>query len=311
MDEKDLLQRLRISYHLTNYHKVLETYQSAGVSGRELQQHGFEIISLVARALVKTGLISTKLLGEFPLEGNRVLQDAFNIYNAYLRPLANTPVREEDIISGLDECIQAAQNAKFPAAGHLQLSLLHLWLANGDFSSLLGSGAEYVPAAERAFLRLEAFLALDRLDLAQKSVDELAKLDDDDVITSLAKILLRLKKGDFSGALTLIDETKEKFEDSIKLQNMKVVCFLGLRAFDKAFSLGSQIYSFLSKEETRFDKREAEIAISNTIVAATHLKYQTDALIDALRKLNPASQILNHEAEVEAFLTKATAAAGK
>ena len=108
----------------------------------------------------------------------------------------------------------------------------------------------------------------------------MSMIDDDDLASHLAHIYLlvffqekaffnglrQIFQGKLEDALFLIDETKEKFQDSLKLLNLKAACLISLKQYDNAKTLLDKLLNILTNKEQYKDRQETEICLNNLIV---------------------------------------------
>jgi uncharacterized protein HemY len=70
----------------------------------------------------------------------------------------------------------------------------------------------------------------------QKSADSvlqsMEQKDDDDILVNLCKIENFIAKSDFDKGLQLVQELRDKFEESAKLLSLASSCFMGKREFE-------------------------------------------------------------------------------
>lgn len=70
----------------------------------------------------------------------------------------------------------------------------------------------------------------------QKSADSVLQTmeqkDDDDILVNLCKIENFIAKSDFDKGLQLVQELRDKFEESAKLLSLASSCFMGKREFE-------------------------------------------------------------------------------
>ena len=121
---------------------------------------------------------------------------------------------------------------------------------------------------------------MNQFTLAETTQKKMSMIDDEDLATHLAHIFLlvtfmsfffyimyfKVFQGRLEDALFLIEETKEKFQDSLKLLNLKASCLIALKQYDNAKTLLEKLLNILTNKEQYKDKQETEICLNNLIV---------------------------------------------
>lgn len=72
--------------------------------------------------------------------------------------------------------------------------------------------------------------------------------------------------GKIEDAVFLIDETKEKFQDSLKLLNLKGACLIALKQYDNAKVMLEKLFSILTNKDQYKDRQETEICVNNLVI---------------------------------------------
>eukprot|EP01016_Furgasonia_blochmanni_P032917 TRINITY_DN3405_c0_g1_i1.p1 TRINITY_DN3405_c0_g1~~TRINITY_DN3405_c0_g1_i1.p1 ORF type:complete len:306 (-),score=75.87 TRINITY_DN3405_c0_g1_i1:551-1468(-) len=284
MDEKDILFRVRNSFFLGNHHKVIDIWRE--ISTEKFSPNiGFELYSVVGRALSLVQSNNPKLLEDVP-KASKDLQEIFDAYHSYLSPLNNT-ITEEEARALREECDAAKSKSKMPLQMHLDTIKIYLHLAEKNFNNVLNHNTPGMNQIESLFVKLQAYLSLNRPDQAEKIFDEIKKADDEDILTHLAAIYINITKSKYDSALSLIDETKEKFEESAKLLNLKVACLISLGQIENSLSLLLKLYTFLSNKEQMNDKNELEVCLRNLITVSFILGQSSDEYVKAINELRP------------------------
>lgn len=68
----------------------------------------------------------------------------------------------------------------------------------------------------------------------------------------------------------MIDELKERFEDSAKLNNLKVAALIALGKFDQALVILNKLFTVLTNKEQLYDQSELETVLSNLIICSLY-----------------------------------------
>jgi len=69
---------------------------------------------------------------------------------------------------------------------------------------------------------------------AESVLSSMKTADDEDILVNLCKIENYIAKGEFDSGIQLVQELRDKFEDSAKLLSLAASCFMGKREFEKA-----------------------------------------------------------------------------
>jgi len=91
-----------------------------------------------------------------------------------------------------------------------------------------GSYIEYNTMLFRAHIECRDFKN------AETILESLKKLNDEDILVSLCKIEWHIIKHEYDFARQLVQELRDKFEDSAKLLSLAASCFMGKREFGHA-----------------------------------------------------------------------------
>ena len=113
----------------------------------------------------------------------------------------------------------------------------------------------------------------------EAKLKELYNFEDEELIIGLAQIyfdvdaiLIKIHSGNIAAALSSIDELKEKFQDSIKLLNLKGLCLINSGQYENAYALLLKLLSVIEQnEEFQEDEKEIEITLHNFIAVAKYL----------------------------------------
>lgn len=79
-----------------------------------------------------------------------------------------------------------------------------------------------------------------------------------------------MSTGKNNEAIALIDELKEKFEDSAKLNNLKAAAYISLGKLEQAVAILNKLYTVLTNKEQFYDQSELETALANLIVCSLY-----------------------------------------
>lgn len=69
-----------------------------------------------------------------------------------------------------------------------------------------------------------AYFQIWRIDMAEKTLNLMKQLNEEDVLTHLANIIFKMYSQQYDSALNIIDEVKDKYANSFKLMNLKAIC---------------------------------------------------------------------------------------
>lgn len=88
-----------------------------------------------------------------------------------------------------------------------------------------------------------------RLDLAEKTLKKMKSINEEDVLTHLANIVFKMHQGKFDIAINILDEVKDKYEQSSKLVMMKVICLMELGQFQQAQKIMIALYEYFKDKK--------------------------------------------------------------
>lgn len=66
-------------------------------------------------------------------------------------------------------------------------------------------------------------------------------------------------------AISTIEELKEKFQDSLKLLNLKAICLINQGHFESAHTLLQKLLSVIEQNDELQDEKEVEISLHNFV----------------------------------------------
>ncbi|OQR86296.1 coatomer subunit epsilon [Achlya hypogyna] len=129
------------------------------------------------------------------------------------------------------------------------------------------------------------YLKMDRIDLAEKQVQDMKRIDEDATCTQLAKSwTLVAKGGDACDEAALhFQELRDRFGASAQLLNAAAVAYMGLLNYAEADHLLNEA---LAKDPA------FEETYVNLVAVSQHLKKDSSAYIATLAQLNPANEWL-------------------
>eukprot|EP01084_Bolivina_argentea_P172543 298901_1 len=164
---------------------------------------------------------------------------------------------------------------------------------------------------EKLLQETQIYLKIGRPDLAQKSVQKMQELEDDDAITQIANISLCL----FHGGYQKVNDANELIEDlisannpTIQLINMQCVANMHLKNWTEAWKLCKQSRDLAKQLQTNNKHFEISTAtLINSITCLQNLNKGQEVipkLLDQLHKINPNHKYLKNKQNMEALFDK-------
>jgi hypothetical protein len=102
-------------------------------------------------------------------------------------------------------------------------------------------------------------------------------------------------------ALRLLDEIKEKYEESARLINLRTVALIRAGKYEEAVKLSNKLTGAMGAKESLYDKIELETSLSLLAAASLSLNKtaEREAALKTLRETNQHSLLLKELASVE------------
>ncbi|KAM3136236.1 hypothetical protein pb186bvf_011695 [Paramecium bursaria] len=296
----------KVAYFLGNYGKVLEIWQQTDESKITDKDYYYFLIS---RALIASRELKTKT-GQVTKEPSKRLLEITELTNKWIGPILqkqkpNTTIDDDRRLMEI-----VLQKAKESNENKKIMQLICAYLSVNSCEALYTLNIEQTKdyfGQEITFLQLLLQLRGRRFDLAEQSIMDLKKYDDEDILTYLGQIYSNFYGGQPDQALKSIQETKERFGESAKLMNLRVSCLIGQfylnlqkqrqNKFEEAFEFANKLQSALIEKEQFSDRSEIEVCLSNLIVLSeiNNKPAIRDECFKALQTINPASQFLKRK----------------
>jgi coatomer protein complex subunit epsilon len=167
----------------------------------------------------------------------------------------------------------------------LQLIAAQIHVEDSDHSAALGVLLKMLHSdsadLEALALSVQCFLAMDRVDLAQRQLELMTTADDDDCLTQLAGAWVQIASGAeeaVAQATFTLEELLDKFGDSVPVFNLLAVCKMHQKQFpDAAEKL---------KRALNAAKKAKQVVPAETLInlmTVFHHMNQNPAVIEKLR----------------------------
>lgn len=235
MDDKDILFRIRNSFYLGNYNQVLETWKECVNSNINLSPTvEQDVHTIMQRTLIFFIIDNTEVL-KANQEYFTKFKSTMNMYVQFLNPqkFSLGPEANAKLLAEFLTFVEQKGGQVDPIA--LAVINNFLALAAKMYKSFIpvprtntGSWIEYNALLFRAHLECRDFKSADNVLSTMKAAD------DEDILVNLCKIENYISKNDFDAGIQLVQELRDKFEDSAKLLSLAASCFMGKREFEKA-----------------------------------------------------------------------------
>jgi len=280
-DEKDVVFQLRNSFYLGNYYKVLEMWKD--YSKFEFKTHGTLVRSIIIRSLIKLGKNYTKYFENLDITP---FKKDLPIFGKYLSPLTGKidPETAAEVIKDFTSNID--KNYEYYG-----ILIRLLWLATGDYENYAKNETNNVDL-DVMNLQFYCYENMRRFDLSAKTLSSMKLKDEEDIATSLCNIHQLISTGKNKDAISAIDELKEKFEDSAKLNNLKAAVYIAQGNYEQAVAVLSKLCAILQNKEQFYDQSELETALVNLTVCAFYQGNNYDEHLKTLNELNPDHSFL-------------------
>ncbi|CEG37255.1 coatomer subunit [Plasmopara halstedii] len=164
---------------------------------------------------------------------------------------------------------------------HLLLIAGQIFSREGKYSDAL-SALTRGGSLEHMLYIVHLYLQMDRIDLAQKMVAEMKRIEEDSTLTQLAHAwCLTVQGGDKADEATLhFQELADRFGSSTLLINGMAVAFMALKNYVEAERL---LLEAIGNDSTNED------TLINLITVSAHLSKPTHQYIEQLQKVAPSS----------------------
>jgi len=240
-----------------------------------------------------------------PSERDRIEKDTY-VYRSYIAQ-GNYKIVLDEIADNADVSLQAVKLLATYSVNEnnkdIALVTLKQWLSDGVVANnttlQLIAGIIYfreqnyeeamkclhqLSSLEGLALLIGTYLRIDRVDLAEKELKEMIKIDADATITQLttAWVYIALNGDKVQEAFFIFKELSDKYGSSVLLLNGMAVCNIILKKFEDAERL---LLDALEKNSKDVD------TITNIIACSVHLK-KAPELIN--RYVNQAKAVSNH-----------------
>ena len=164
---------------------------------------------------------------------------------------------------------------------------------------------------EKLLQETQIYLRIGRPDLAQKAVEKMKDLEDDDAITQIASISLCLFHGGYqkvNDALELIEDLINANNPTIQLINMQCVANMHLKNWTEAWKLCKQSRDLAKKLQANNKAFEISTAtLINSITCLQNLNKGQEILpklFEQLTKIDPTHPFLQQNQEMAALFDK-------
>jgi len=302
MDEDDFYA-LRTAYYLGDYAKVDQEYKNlSGLTGMKAKERDSYLCrSLIAQNRFKEAqrlsrgeaspIVATKQLLTFKQATSSAAKEiVMERLKEYLC--------EASYLENNSFCVIAAQ----------------IFVDHGLFREaleLVVNRADGRDNLERLLIETQIYLQLDRPDLAQKALQKMQEMEDDDAMTQMATIALFLYHGGaqkVSDARELIEDLMAAGEATILLVDMLCVANMHARHWSEAWKLCKQARDLAKKFKAGNDKFEMSTAtLINSITCLLHLNKGQEIipkLEEQLRRIAPEHRYLKDLDDMSAMFDK-------
>jgi coatomer protein complex subunit epsilon len=228
-----------------------------------------------------TGLQAVKLLGTYRTASDENKELVFETLNEWL----------SDEVLAQDDTLQILGAQIYHQEGRMKEAL-----------KLLNEPGENL---EKLAMQVQLYLKINRPDLAERVIKQMADVDDDDPLTQLATTWVYIEQGGEkpAEAVHLLQELLEKFGPSVRVLNLLAVCQMHAKDFKRAFD-------YLKQARTEGMNSEAGVSpttLVNTIVTLQYLGKSADVIAKItaeLRELAPTHAWLKEQADMDSLFSK-------
>merc|ERR1712083_680497 len=172
-------------------------------------------------------------------------------------------------------------------------------------------GSDEEDHLEKLLQETQIYLKIARPDLAQKALQKMQELEDDDAMTQIAQIMLCLYHGGHqkvNEAQELIEDLISANNDTIQLVNMQCVAAMHLKSWTEAYKLCKQSRDLAKKLKANNKNFEIPPAtLINSITCLQNLNKGQEIipkLIAELKRIDPQHQYLRDLDEMDALFDK-------
>lgn len=237
MDSSDFLVRISNDFYLGNYFDVLDGFKDFSESSafNKNRTISFQILIFVQKAVIHSMRNCEQEIQKYQsiLKGHIALLELFLKY--FAPTLLNLP--EEEAQSLLAELEVQPKIADFSEPEFVEVKNIlrnSIYVATNKFTKFSKISAVYRELAlEYQGMVFEAFETNLQRKEAEKLLDDLRIENDEHILVNLLWIQKEMRKQRFQQAIEKISEVKEKFGDSVKLNNFKACCLVGLLRFEE------------------------------------------------------------------------------
>ena len=163
----------------------------------------------------------------------------------------------------------------------VQLTAAHVFMDAGKLKEAMqcvhaGSTMEHLSCA------LQIYVALDRLDLARQTLQQMKQTDEESPLTQLASVHVALATGSSvsKDAIHTLNQLSEQYGPSVFLLNLMACAYLQQGLYDKAEAK-------LDQARTELGATDDADTLVNTIVAYQYQQKPVGTLVEQLRRQFP------------------------
>lgn len=181
----------------------------------------------------------------------------------------------------------------------LQLVAAMIYLAEGRHKDALRLVATPGENLEKMALMVQVYLQINRVDLAARTAQQMADVDDDDPLTQLCQAWTYIAQGDskVSEAAEVLQELVDKFGPSVSILTSQGVCQVHLHNWTEAMALFKQARSLAKVLGQKTDVD----TLANAAVVQVHLCKDPSKYISEMETLHPDTPFLKKQQEMDAL----------
>jgi len=223
MADTDVLFDLRNYFYLGNYQAAINEANnvSLGTEKERLEKDSFVYRSYLAQGNYQLVLDEISDSAPAPLQ-------AIKLLSTYL-----SNESKEAVLKGVKQC--HAEGSTNPI---VQLIMGTIYYHEQNFEEALKS-LHSSNSLEGLSLLIQTYLKIDRLDLAEKEVKTMNKIDVDSTLTQLATAWVDINLGGdkIQEAALIFKELSDKYGATVSLLNGQAVCNIHMKKFEEAEQL--------------------------------------------------------------------------